>query len=172
MKALEKLEAYLRDKEIPYLLKHHPKAYTAKEVAGSEHISPWIMAKVVMVVADGKMVMTVISAGNRIDLDKLTTVLGAHMVRLAEEWEFQHIFSDCEPGAMPPFGNFYNLPVYVDRQLAGKEFFVFQAGTHKITLKIAFSSYEELVKPIIADFCTDLLLDYSNEGEVYFEEWS
>jgi Ala-tRNA(Pro) deacylase len=171
MKALERLEAYLRDKDVPYLLKHHPKAYTAKEVAGSEHLSPQLMAKVVMVVANGEMVMTVISARNRVDLSKLAAILGTHVVRLAEEWEFQHIFNDCETGAMPPFGNFYNLPVYVDRSLAGKEFFVFQAGTHKITIKIPFSSYEELVKPIIADFCSELLVDYTVEAPAYRDDW-
>ncbi|MBN9387650.1 MAG: YbaK/EbsC family protein [Chloroflexi bacterium] len=171
MKALERLEAYLRDKDVPYLLKHHPKAYTAKEVAGSEHIPPQLMAKVVMVVADGEMVMTVISAKNRVDLTRLADILSAHVVRLAEEWEFQHIFSDCEPGAMPPFGNFYNLPVYVDRSLASQEFFVFQAGTHKVTVKMAFSSYEELVKPIIADFCSELVLNYSVEAEAYRDDW-
>jgi Ala-tRNA(Pro) deacylase len=171
MKALERLEAYLRDKDIPYLLRHHPKAYTAKEVAGSEHISPQLMAKVVMVVADGEIVMTVISAMNRVDLTRLSDILNAHVVRLAEEWEFQHIFSDCEPGAMPPFGNLYNLPVYVDRSLANKEFFVFQAGTHKVTVKMAFSSYEELVKPIIADFCSELLVDYTVEAGAYRDDW-
>lgn len=171
MKALEKLETYLRDKDVPYLLKHHPQAFTAREVAGSEHISPWIMAKVVMVMADGRMVMTVLTANDMVDLTKLSSLLGARVVRVAEEAEFQRIFADCEPGAMPPFGNLYNLPVYVDRSLADEEFFVFQAGTHRITLRIAFSSFEELVKPVIADFKAEVNVDYAVEMEAYNDDW-
>ena len=152
MTGKERLEAYLRWNEVPYLLKHHPKAYTAKEVAASENISGWIMAKVVMVVADGKMVMTVLTANHLIDLNKLAHVLGSRVVRLAEEVEFQENFADCEPDAMPPFGNLYDLPVYVERSLAEEEYFVFQAGTHKDTMRMTFTSCVRPVKPVVADF--------------------
>jgi Ala-tRNA(Pro) deacylase len=171
MKALEKLEIYMEDNDVAYLLKQHPQAFTARDVAAIEHISPWIMAKVVMVVADGKMVMTVLSANTLVDLTRLSGLLGARVIRLAEEMEFQPIFADCEPGAMPPFGNLYNLPVYVDRSLADEEFFVFQAGTHKITLRIAFSSYEELVKPVIGDFGVELKLENPVNIEAYNDNW-
>lgn len=154
MKGKDRLEAYLRWNEVPYLLKHHPKAYTAKGVAYSEHISGWLMAKVVMVVADGKMVMTVLTANHLVDLNKLAHILGARVVRLAGEAEFEEIFPDCEPGAMPPFGNLYDLPVYVEHSLAREEYIVFQAGTHKDTIRMTFSSYAHLVKPVIADFKT------------------
>lgn len=151
MTGKERLEAYLRWNEVPYLLRHHPKAYTAKEVAASEHISGWIMAKVVMVVADGKLIMTVLTANHMVDLKKLAQALDARVVRLAEETEFQDTFYDCEPGAMPPFGNLYNLPVYVDLALADEEYMVFQAGTHQDTMRMTFSSYTRLVKPQLAD---------------------
>jgi len=39
-------------------------------------------------------------------------------------------FTDCEAGAMPPFGNLYDVAVYVDRSLGRNERIVFQAGTH------------------------------------------
>lgn len=155
MTGKERLEAYLRWNEVPYLLKHHPKAFTAKEVAASEHISNWIMAKVVMVMADGKLVMTVLSANQMVDLKKLAQALDASVIRLAEEAEFQEVFFDCEPGAMPPFGNLYNLPVYVDRALAEEEYIVFQAGTHRDTMRMTYTSFARLVKPVLADFKTE-----------------
>jgi Ala-tRNA(Pro) deacylase len=52
-------------------------------------------------------------------------------VRLATEAEFSSLFPDCEPGAMPPFGSLYNLPVYVDESLAADEAIVFNAGTRR-----------------------------------------
>jgi len=34
-------------------------------------------------------------------------------VRLLEEQECDTLFLDCEPGAIPPFGELYHLPVYL-----------------------------------------------------------
>ena len=31
---------------------------------------------------------------------------------------------------MPPFGNLYGLPTYVDQRLAGEDYIVFEAGTY------------------------------------------
>jgi Ala-tRNA(Pro) deacylase len=57
---------------------------------------------------------------------------------------------------MPPLGNLYNVPVYVDRALTEDLEIVFQAGSHRDTMKIAYKDYARLVKPVVADFATHL----------------
>jgi Ala-tRNA(Pro) deacylase len=59
-------------------------------------------------------------------------------------------------GAMPPFGNLYNLEVWVDQVLAEDEYIVFQAGSHVETLKIKYSDYVRLVKPKTGNFSEHL----------------
>ena len=53
---------------------------------------------------------------------------------------------------MPPFGNLYNLPVYVDRALTEDEEIVFNAGTHTQTVKMKYADFARLVQPKIAAF--------------------
>ena len=48
---------------------------------------------------------------------------------LQSQAEFAPVFPDCETGAMPPFGNLYGLPTYVDQHLAVEDYIVFEAGT-------------------------------------------
>jgi len=151
MNSKDKLETYLRDNKIPYQVQHHPLAYTAQDVAASEHIPGKMLAKVVMVVADGKMVMLALPAPKRVDLAKVGATLGAKDVRLAGEEEFGVLFPDCEVGAMPPFGNLYGLPVCVDQALAEDEVIVFRAGTHTDTMSVKYADFERLVKPTVAD---------------------
>ena len=151
MNSKDKLETYLRDNKIPYQVQHHPLAYTAQDVAASEHIPGKMLAKVVMVVADGKMVMLALPAPKRVDLAKVGATLGAQDVRLAGEEEFGVLFPDCEVGAMPPFGNLYGLPVCVDQALAEDEVIVFRAGTHTDTMSVKYADFERLVKPTVAD---------------------
>ena len=148
----EDLEAYLRENKVPYQSQHHAVAYTAQEVAASEHIPGRMLAKVVMVLADGKLSMLVLPAPARVDLDKAAAALGAKEARLAHEDEFADRFPGCEVGAMPPFGNLFDLPVFVDKALAEDETIVFEAGTHTDTMSMKYADYERLVKPQAAEF--------------------
>jgi Ala-tRNA(Pro) deacylase len=151
------LEAYLREKQIPFEVRHHPRAVTAQEVAASEHVPGKMLAKTVMVLADGKMVMLALPAPYQVDLDKACKVLGVGEVRLAQEEEFEDTFPDCEVGAMPPFGNLYEVPVCVEATLAEDETMVFRAGTHTDTMSVRYADFERLVKPTIAEFAAQRL---------------
>ncbi len=58
----------------------------------------------------------------------------------------------CDVGAMPPFGNLYGMPVYVDRTLAEEDEIVFQAGRHDQTIRMRYGDYAKLVEPIVGEF--------------------
>jgi Ala-tRNA(Pro) deacylase len=147
----DRLEQYLRDQHVPFQCQHHALTYSAQKVAASEHISGEHLAKVVVVIADGRPVMLVLPASHLVQVDKLAWLLGTNEVRLAEEGDFASIFSDCDLGAMPPFGNLYGLPVYVDPALANAETIVFRAGTHTDTISMAYLDYARLVQPIVRE---------------------
>jgi Ala-tRNA(Pro) deacylase len=152
MQCKDRLEAYLRDNQVPFRVQHHPLAYTAQEVAASEHIPGKLLAKVVMVVADGELAMLAQPAPHRVDPARAAAALGAKEIRLAHEAEFAAAFPDCEVGAMPPFGNLYGIPVYIDEALAEDETIVFRAGTHTDTMSLRYADFERLVRPATAAF--------------------
>jgi Ala-tRNA(Pro) deacylase len=72
-------------------------------------------------------------------------------VHLADEEHFADAFPDCEVGAMPPFGNLYDVPVYVDRALVEDETIVFRSGTHTDTMSVSYADFEKLVRPTVVD---------------------
>ena len=156
MDCKDSLEAYLREQQVPFEIRHHPRAVTAQEVAASEHVPGKMLAKTVMVLADGKMVMLALPAPYQVDVDKAGKVLGGE-VRLAHEEEFENTFPDCEVGAMPPFGNLYEVPVYVEVALAEDETIVFRAGTHTDTMSLSYADFERLVEPTLAAFAASRL---------------
>jgi Ala-tRNA(Pro) deacylase len=152
MECRDRLENYLRDNRVPFEEQHHPRAVRAQEVAASEHIPGRMLAKTVMVLADGQMVMLALPAPYQVDLEKAAAALGVEEARLAEEEEFADTFLDCEVGAMPPFGNLYGVPVYVEKTLAQDETIVFRSGTHTETMSVSYSDFERLVEPTVAHF--------------------
>lgn len=156
MKCRERMEQYLRENGVGFEVKTHSQAFTMQEVAAALHVPGRQVAKVVMVTADGNLVMLVLAAPDRLDFAKVRGMLAARRVSLAEEQEFAGVFPDCETGAMPPFGNQYELATYVDQALAQEGDIVFRIGTHRETLKVAYADYARLAKPMVADFARRL----------------
>ena len=152
MECRDRLENYLRENQVPFEEQHHPRAVTAQEVAASEHVPGRMLAKTVMVLADGEIAMLALPAPYQVDLEKAAAALGVDEARLAEEEEFEDSFPDCEVGAMPPFGNLYGVPVYVEKTLAEDETIVFRSGTHTETMSVSYSDFERLVEPTVAQF--------------------
>lgn len=152
MSCRERLQQWFREQGVTSELTQHPEAFTAQQVAASEHVSGYGVAKVVMAVADGMLVMLVLPAPYRVDLVRLKHVLDCGTVRLAREGEFATLFPDCELGAMPPFGNLYGVPVYVDATLTSDPRIVFNAGSHRETMTVAFGDFVRLARPQVAEF--------------------
>ena len=156
MTILKKLKDYLEKNQVRYEVGYHERVYTSQEIAAAMHVPGKELTKVIMVKADGKMVMLVLPASYRVDTKKLKKVFKCKRLGIAKEKDFEELFPDCEIGAMPPFGNLYNLEVWVDQILTEDEFIVFQAGSHVETLRIKYSDYARLVNPRVGDFSVHL----------------
>jgi Ala-tRNA(Pro) deacylase len=146
------LQTYLDHERVHYDVLPHPEAFRALAIAQTLHTSEKEMAKVVIVKVQERFVMTVLPASWNVDLHRLRDVFMTHHVRLATEDELTGLFPDCELGAMPPFGNLYGLPVYVDQSLTEDEEFVFQAGTHSEAIRIRYMDFAALVFPVVKEF--------------------
>lgn len=145
-----KLQQFLERNQVAFEHTVHPVAYTAREVAAVEHLPPREVAKVVVVAADSGYQMVVLPASRALDLAELRSTLGFSHARLATEQELVRLFPDCDLGAMPPFGNLYDMPVYVDSGLAEDEWIAFNAGSHTDVIHMRFRDFKWLVNPMVA----------------------
>lgn len=143
---------FLDKNHVKYVTIRHSIAYTAQQVAESAHIPGNELAKTVMVKLDGRMAMAVLRGPDKVDLDLLRGAAGAGKAELASEEEFQGLFPKMDLGAMPPFGNLYDMPVYVETSLARDEKIAFNAGSHSELIQLAYEDFSRLVKPKVANF--------------------
>jgi Ala-tRNA(Pro) deacylase len=146
----EHLKAYLCEHRVPFQQQQHPRAFSARELAASEHLPDKMVAKTVIVLADHQMLWLILQASYRVDLDRVHTALEAHEVRLAHEAELAKAFPDCPVGALPPFGNLYGVPVYVEKSLAEEEVIVFPAGSYTETMR--YADFERLAHSKVLAF--------------------
>ena len=145
--ACAKLQEYLDSKKVRYVSIKHSPAFTAQELAAATHIPGKEVAKTVVVKLDGEMAMVVLPAPEMIRMNHLKAETGADQVELATESEFKDRFPDCEVGAMPPFGNLYEMDTYVEESLTEDEEIDFNAGTNTELIRMSYRDYEDLVNP-------------------------
>lgn len=149
MPMLQKLLAYLDEKQVQYTHHAHPTAYTAREVASVEHVPAQTIAKTVVYFSENGYGIVVLPGDSMVDLHALRESLGVSRLRLATESELGDLFPDCELGAMPPFGNLRDLPVYVDGRLPAEETITFNAGTHRDVVQMKYADFDRLVRPAV-----------------------
>ena len=148
-----KLKEYLDHAGVVYTGHPHRPAYTSQEIAQSVHIPGREMVKSVILKADDEnLVMAVLSANDAANLDVLREEIGCGKLRLATEGEFSDAFPTCKPGAMPPFGNIFNLSTYCEANLSRNHDIEFNAGSHDETIRMRFDDYKRLANPEMSHF--------------------
>jgi len=147
-----RLKVYLEHETVPYEVLTHRETSRASELAQVLHVPGKELAKVVILKAGERFVMTVLPANWKVDLRHIGEILHVSPVRLATEEECQRLFPDCELGAIPPFGNLYGLEVYMDRAFTADEEIVFPAGTRYQAVKLRYQDFARLVRPSVAEF--------------------
>jgi Ala-tRNA(Pro) deacylase len=148
----EALKKYLDGNRVKYVTIKHSPAFTAMEVAAAAHVPGKELAKTVIVKLNGRMAMAVLPASHRIVFDMLTQATGTRRAELTDELEFAALFPECEPGAMPPFGNLYGMDVLVADTLAEDEEIAFNACSHSELVRMPYKEFARLAQPKVLKF--------------------
>jgi Ala-tRNA(Pro) deacylase len=158
MALLARLRVFLYENHAEYTHTTHPQAYTAREVASAEHLPSREVAKTVVVFGDERYHMVVVPASRLVDFQEVRHTLGLTHARLATEVEVGQLFPDCELGAMPPLGNLYGMPVYLDSSLADEEMIAFNGGTHRDVVHMRTDEYRSLVHPMVISLAREAVM--------------
>ena len=149
---IKRLQDFLDREHVKYVIMTHSVAFTAQEVAASAHLPGREIAKTVVFWMDGAMAMAVLPGSRMIDFTLLKKAMGARDVEIAAESEFNDAFPECELGAMPPFGHFFDMKTFVDASLAEDKNIAFNAGTHRDLVQMSYEDFVRLEHPTVLRF--------------------
>jgi Ala-tRNA(Pro) deacylase len=160
MPLLEKLRVFLDTNHVEYKHTVHPIAYTACQVASAEHLPTREVAKAVVILGDNEYHLVVVPANRLVDFHEVRIALGLKHARMATEEELSRLFPDCEVGAMPPMGNLYAIPVYLDSGLASEEMIAFNGGTHRDVVHMKTADFRKLVHPQVVSLACEVAMGH------------
>lgn len=154
-KVFEQIRSFLDDESVDYSFFRHKAVRTSKEAAVVRDMSVEEGmrrgAKAMVVRSEGEFYQFVLPANRKMDFKKIQKILDSRSVSLAEPDEVEEV-TDCKPGAVPPFGNLFGIPVYVDSSLLENEEIDFNAGMRTVSMELKAEDWKEAVQPEVVDF--------------------
>jgi Ala-tRNA(Pro) deacylase len=151
MSIATQVKDFMETNGVDYEVIAHPVTYTAQETAASVHRPGREVAKPVLITDGENYALAVVDAPHQVDLNKFARASGMEGAMLADESVMRELFPDCEPGAMPPFGNLYGIKVFCDSNLQEDDTITFNACTHYEAVRMKWEDFKRIVKPVIVD---------------------
>ena len=125
----------------------HPKTFSSMETATAAHVPDDHIAKAVLLRNTEGYLLAVIPASQWVDLQRLKKELGRDL-HLASEGEIERLFTDCDPGAVPPLGDAYGVETVLDESLTSLAQVYFEAGDHERLIKLSAAEFKTLMKGV------------------------
>jgi len=147
-----RVQQFLDQHYICYETVPHLTDFTAMETSEHTHTPGRALAKAVVIRTDRQQLMLVLPADHRIEFDEVSRALNTECARLVKERSLKKIFSDCDCGAIPPFGNLYQLEVFICPDLLENQRITFNAGSHQMAIRMSMRDYQQLVSPLVLQF--------------------
>lgn len=133
----------LAHRGIAYDIVHHHRSNSSLNTAHSAHIPAHKLVKSVILEDESGYLMALIPANQHIRVQQLNLQLNREM-GLAAEQELSALFTDCDPGAIPPVGPAYGMEMVVDEDLDACEDVYIEAGNHTDLLHLSGKAFHKL----------------------------
>jgi Ala-tRNA(Pro) deacylase len=145
MPIASKLREYLDQRGVEYELVPHAPAGTSSETAQAAHVPGANLAKAVVVENGQHCAVVVVPSTEQLHLGEIRMELG-DMYALATEKSVERVFSDCDVGTVPPFGQAYGIDVMLDDSLLEQDRVFVQCGDRAALLALRGDDFRQLMK--------------------------
>ena len=147
MAIAETVQRYLEQQAVNYELVPHPHTGSSHETAVAAHVSDDHVAKAVIVRDAAAYAMVVVPGSHWVEVEHLRKELNRDL-HLATEDELAKLFSDCEPGAVPPLGPAYAIETFLDQALTSLANVYFEAGDHEQLVHTTGEDFQNLLSGV------------------------
>ena len=106
----------LSEAQIEFAVLEHEPVRTSEEAAAVRGVSLASGAKAIVMSTGVGFVIGIMSASRKLNSNPFKKLVGSKSTKFATEEEVWSL-TRCLPGAVPPFGRMFNLPIYVDQSL-------------------------------------------------------
>lgn len=147
MAIAETVEKFMTQCSVDYTLVTHPHTYSSHETAEAAHVREDHIAKAVIFKDFTGYAMIVVPASNFVEIKHVRKEFNRDF-ELVDEDELDRLFTDCEPGAIPPLGLAYDIETFMDDALVSLASVYFEAGDHEHLVRVSGEDFRHLLSGV------------------------
>lgn len=151
----KKLIKFLERSKTKYEAIRHRTVYTAYDKSATLRIPQKIIGKTLAVKLDRNFALVLIPANRNLENAKLKKLVNATRKKIGEKaikaidfateaW-LKNNLKGVKVGAIPPFGNLWGLPIFIDRSLLNNPKIIINAGDYNWSIKMSSANFKKLI---------------------------
>ncbi len=150
----QKVIRFLDKNKIKYEIVNHRTVYTAYDKAATLRVKPNIIGKTLVLKANSDLIIVLVSGNKNLDKNKLKKLVNdwrkeqglkpAKNTDFISEKLMKNKFKGIKLGSIPPFGNLYKLPTFIDRGLLKEKNIFVNSGIYKASFKISPKIFDKI----------------------------
>lgn len=144
-KVPQKIIKFLDKSKIKYEIIKHRTVYTAFDKAATLRVKPNLIGKTLVVKSDSDLAIVLIPANKNLDKDKFKKSAKAKKADFASERLIKNKLKGVKVGAIPPLGELWKLPTFMDRGLFNNPKIIINSGDYNFSIKITPASLKKLM---------------------------
>jgi Ala-tRNA(Pro) deacylase len=154
MKIPGKIIKYLDSNKIKYETIEHKTVFTAYDKAATLRIKPNVIGKTLVLKADSNLIMVLVPGNKNLDLVKIKKAVNdfngkngrkpVKKVDFISETVIKNKFKGIKLGAIPPFGDIWELPLFADKGLMKEKSIFISAGIYEASFKVSPKIFKNL----------------------------
>lgn len=144
MSISQSIVSFIQQRGVQYTVLSHDKTRTLEATADSIH-APYAKMLRAVIMSDGEQhYMAILPVTHVLDFKAIQSKSGREL-HVASYRDFSDKFACCERGSVPPIGEPFELPVFVDQSVAKLDEVYFEPGSHTAAIKMKAQDYIKLV---------------------------
>jgi len=162
MKIPKKIAKFLEEKKIKHEIIEHRTVYTAFDKAATLKVEPKIVGKTLIVKFNKSYALVLIGADKILDKVKFKKVANlwlkeqgkkpAKSIDFVKESWMKKNLKGVKIGTIPPFGEIWKLPTFVDKSLLNNKKIIINGGDYNLSIKINSGQLKKIENLIVGSF--------------------
>jgi len=161
MATSKKLIKFLEKNKVKFKEIKHKTVYTAFDKAKTLKVPEKIVGKTLILKIDRDFVVLLLSANKNLDKGKFKKVVNfwrkkegkktAKKITFATETWMKKNLKGAKVGAIPPFGNLWGLPTFIDKSLFKNRKIIVNGGDYNYSIEVSPIVFRKLIPNVIIE---------------------
>jgi len=154
MSVPKKIINFLEKSKVKYEIIKHKIVYTAYDKTKTLRIPEKIVGKTLILKTNRNLSIALIPANKNLNPQKIKKSAKIKKLDFVSERVIKNKFKGVRVGAVPPFGNLWSIPTFIDKSLIKQPKIIINSGDYNFSIKTSGVFLKKIVPDlIVGSFC-------------------